>query len=170
MAQLREFPIPANVTLERNPQSAHHSLLNDVMRYWERKRGARRMPERPDIDPREIKSLLPQVLLVDVLSGGNDFRYRLVGSRLSPYFPSEATGKIMSEALAPFGEQTVGATLSAYRTVAIERTPIRAAGPGETFAQPSKFFEAVLLPLGDDSGPANMIFGAFEFDWIKPAR
>lgn len=170
MAEFREFPIPANITIERDPVAAHHSALNAVKHYWDVKRGQRRMPGRRDIDPKEIKSLLPQVLLVDVLDGGNDFRYRLLGSKLRPYFPDEVTGKIMSEALAPFGAQTAGATLSVYRSVAIERTPLRIMGPGETFAQASKFFEAILLPLGDDENTANMIFGAFEFDWVNPAR
>jgi hypothetical protein len=139
------------------------------MIYWEKSAARGLMPARADIDPREIKALLPQVLLVDVLEGGGDFRYRLLGSKLRPYFPSEATGQAMSTALAPFGPQTVEATLAVYRKVAIECIPLRITGPGETYAQESKFFEAVLLPLGENEGPANMIFGAFEFDWIRPS-
>jgi hypothetical protein len=167
MTQPREFLIPQDVVIERDPTSAHHPVLDAVLRYWDGKRGQRRMPSRADIDPKEIKTLLPQVLLVDVLSGGTDFRYRLLGSRLRPYFPVEATGRIMSEALSPFGEVTVAATLSVYRTVAIERAPLRIIGPGETFSQPSKFFESILLPLGDDDEKSNMIFSAFEFDWVS---
>jgi hypothetical protein len=167
MTELREFPIPPDIVIERDPVSVHHPVLAAVKQYWEEKRGRRRMPSRGDVDPKEIKTLLPQVLLADVMSGGNDFRYRLVGSRLRPYFPAEATGRIMSEALAPFGEVTVTATLAVYRTVAIERVPLRVIGPGETFSQPSKFFESILLPLGDDEEQSNMIFSAFEFDWVN---
>jgi hypothetical protein len=169
MSHLQEFPIPASITIQRDPASAHHPILKEVKNYWEQKRGSSRMPARQDIDPKEIKSLLPQVLLVDVLAGGSDFRYRLLGSKLRPYFPNEATGQVMSVALARFGATTVAATLSVYRTVALEQVPLRITGPGETFAQSSKFFEAVLLPLGGGEAFAHMIFGAFEFDWILPA-
>ena len=127
------------------------------------------MPARRDIRPQNIKNLIPQVLLVDVLSGGADFRYRLLGTKLRPYFPKEVTGQTMSAALAPFGAQMVAATLAVYRTVAAERIPLRITGPGEAFAQRSKFFEAILMPLGDTDEITSMILGAFEFDWIRTA-
>jgi len=167
MSDLHDVPIPPEVRIERQPQSADHAILRSVKAYWDMKRGARRMPARSDIKPAEIKELLPQVLLVDVLSGGNDFRYRLLGTKLRPYFPEEATGKTMSAALAPFGKETVKATLAVYSVVAAERVPLRITGPGETFAQHSKSFEALLMPLGDVDDVAEMIFGAFEFDWIS---
>jgi hypothetical protein len=156
--------LPAKVTIEPNPASADHAALRAVKDYWNEKRGDRRMPARRDVLPGELKAYLPQILLVDVLPGATDFRYRLVGSRLRPYFPREATGKTMREALAPFGAETVSSTIEVYRTVA-GCTPLRITGPGHLYAQQSKFFEAMLLPLSDDDKDVNMIFGAFEFEW-----
>ena len=156
--------IAPDVIVETNPVSLDHAVLRDVKAYWDALRGTRRMPQRADIRPADIKLLLPQVLLADVLD--DDFRYRVVGSRLQPYFPLEATGKLFREALAPFGEATVVATLGAYRLVADERAPLRVKGPGHHFAQASKFFEAILMPLGDEDR-VTMIFGAFEFDWDR---
>jgi hypothetical protein len=168
MSRLHEVPIPAGVRIERDPASADHAVLRAVKAYWDDKRGSRRMPARADIRPAEIKSLLPQVLLADVLSGGDDFRYRLLGTKLRPYFPQEATGQTMRTALSPFGAEAVEAALAVYREVAIERIPLRVTGPGEMFAQHSKFFEVMLMPLGDTDETTEMIFGAFEFDWIAP--
>lgn len=156
--------IAADVIVEISPVSLDHAVLRDVKAYWDARRGTRRMPERGDIRPADIKLLLPQVLLADVLD--EDFRYRVVGSRLQPYFPVEATGKLFRVALAPFGDATIAATLSAYRTVVDMRAPLRVKGPGHHFAQESKFFEAILLPLGDDDR-VTMVFGAFEFDWER---
>jgi hypothetical protein len=156
--------LPAKVTIEHNPASADHAALRAVKAYWEEKRGERRMAARRDILPAELREYLPQILLVDVLPGATDFRYRLVGSKLRPYFPREATGKNMREALAAFGENTVSSTLEVYGTVAAG-TPLRITGPGHLYAQQSKFFEAMLLPLSDDDREVNMIFGAFEFEW-----
>ena len=45
---------------------------------------------------------------------------------------------------------------------------LRITGPRDAFAQASKFFEAMLMPLGDDEETVTKIFGAFEFDWRKP--
>jgi hypothetical protein len=165
MAHLEDVPIPAGVQIERDPASVDHAVLREVKAYWDDKRGKRRMPARRDIRPEEIKRLLPQVLLVDVLSGESDFRYRLLGTKLRPYFPKDVTGQTMRAALSPFGSQTVEATLAVYGVVAGERIPLRITGPGDTFAQKSKFFEAILMPLGDSDEDANMVFGAFEFDW-----
>ena len=157
--------IPPKVTVEVNPASVEHAVLQKVKRYWDEKRGLRRMPSRRDIRPAEIKECLPQVLLVDVLPDASDFRYRLVGSKLRPYFPNEVTGQLFSRALAPFGESTVAATLSIYRGIVHERTPALIKGPGIYYAQESNFFEAILMPLGEDDAHPTMIFGAFEFDW-----
>jgi hypothetical protein len=157
--------VPPNVTMTFHPTTAEHSVLREVMRYWEQKRAGRLMPSRDDIRPSDLKQCLPQILLVDVLE--DDFRYRVVGSKLRPYFPVEATGQRMSEALAPFGTATVVATLAAYRSIVLERAPVCIKGPGTYYAQESKFFEAMLMPLGDDKR-VSMIFGAFEFDWKSP--
>jgi hypothetical protein len=157
--------LPSGVKIEPNPVSADHAALRAAKDYWDEKRRDRRMPARRDIQPAEMKLYLPQILLVDVLPGATDFRYRLVGSKLRPYFPREATGKTMREALAPFGEATVSSTIAVYQTVAAQ-TPLRVTGPGHLYGQQSKFFEAMLLPLSDDDKTVNMIFGAFEFEWI----
>jgi hypothetical protein len=150
---------------ELNPQSEEPALLADVRRYWERKRGSGAMPSRRDIIPSEIRSHLPSVLLVDVIGDGEDFRYRLVGTRLHDYFPEVPTGKLMSALLAPFGHDTVQGTLDVYRTVMKERRPQRIKGDGAWYGQDPKLFDAVLAPLSDDGDHVNMIFGAFKFAW-----
>jgi hypothetical protein len=150
-----------------NPSDAQHAALRQTKRYWDEKRGGRSMASRKDIRPGDLKPWLPQILLVDVLPDARDFRYRLIGTKLRPYFPNEATGLSFSEALAPFGEATVAATLSVYRSVVAKRAPALVSGPGKYYAQESKFFEAMLMPLSDDDSIVTMIFGAFEFDWAK---
>ncbi|MEI9997142.1 MAG: PAS domain-containing protein [Rhizomicrobium sp.] len=151
--------------LEWNPVSKEPPLLAELRGYWQRKRGSRRLPSRRDIQPGEIRSLLPYVILVEPVEGGRDFRYRLVGSRLHDYFPVQPTGQLMSAMLAPFGTGTVDATLDAYRAVLAGDEPLRLSGDGAWFAQSPKFFEALLTPLSDDGAQADMIFGAFQFEW-----
>jgi len=49
--------------------------------YWYRKRGTRRYPARSDIEPSQIKALLPNVTLIRVLADGADYEFRIVGER-----------------------------------------------------------------------------------------
>lgn len=140
-------------------------MLSFVRDYWERKRGTRAMPTRHDISPAQLKPQLPHILLVDVIDGGKDFRYRLIGTQLRQFFPGDPTGRVMSEVLAPFGAASVEATLGSYRGVMQKRAPMRITGSGSWFAQSPKYFDSMLTPLSDDGETINMIFGAFLFEW-----
>jgi hypothetical protein len=70
--------------------------------------------------------------------------------------------------LRPSAVRVKGA-IALYRQIVSERAPALTKGPGEYFAQESKPFEAILMPLGDDDSSVTMIFGAFEFEW-KPSH
>ena len=71
--------------------------LRDLYLYWDGKRGPRNYPARVDIEPQEIKNLLPYVMLVDVLEEGRFFRFRLVGTDVA--FGVDPTGKLQHEAV-----------------------------------------------------------------------
>ena len=161
--------IPADVFVEFGPRSFTRFELASIHNYWVSKLKGRRMPSRADIIPAELTPQLPQILLADVLEDGNDFRYRLVGTRLTRYFPIGATGKTFTEALAPFGAATVAGTIAVYRSIVNERQAALIKGPGEYYHQDAKTFEAVLMPLSDDDVHVTMIFGAFEFELKKNA-
>lgn len=150
-----------------DPVTAEPELLAFVRDYWQRRRGQRAMPGRLDILPFDMKPHLPSILLADVVDGGRDFRYRLVGSHLQRYFDGNPTGKLMSESLGVFGPDTVNRTLDVYRGVVARRAPLRASGAGAFFAQEPKHFDALLTPLSDDGATVNMIFGTFQFVWRK---
>jgi hypothetical protein len=140
-------------------------VLAFVRDYWNEKRGARSMPSRNDISPAQLKSQLPHILLADAVEGGLDFRYRLVGTQLRPFFRFEPSGKLISEVTAPFGEATVGATLEAYRSVIERRAPVRLTGAGSWYGQEPKLFDAFLAPLSDNDVEVSMIIGTFIFVW-----
>jgi len=158
---------PREVIIEFNPRSFTRFELVVIHSYWQSKRRARRMPPRADIVPSELTLHLPQILLVDVLDGGKNFRYRLLGTRLTPYFPQMATGRTFTEPLAPFGAETVAGTIAVYRSIVNERQAALVKGPGKYYHQDAKTFEAVLMPLSDDDLNVTMVFGAFEFELKK---
>jgi hypothetical protein len=136
-----------------------------VRDYWESKRGERAMPSRSDLSPAEFKAQLPSILLVDVIDGGEDFRYRLVGTQLTPFFKSNATGQLMSEVIGPFGKDVLEETLKFYRAVVRRQVPVRLTGSGSIYGQDPKHFDAYLAPLSEDGSIVNMILGTFVFIW-----
>jgi hypothetical protein len=151
--------------IEFQPPTDEPALLAEVRSYWMRKRRDHGFPGRKDIAPADIKKWLPQILLAEPVNGGEDFRYRLAGSKLREWFPSEPTGKLMSDVLAPFGARTVEKTIEVYGSVLTLREPLRIRGDGAWYGRPARYFEALLTPLSDDGGTINMIFGTFDFLW-----
>jgi hypothetical protein len=152
-------------TVEFDPPVREPPILTFIREYWEARRGAAPMPRRQDVAPADMKSYLPNIMLADVVQGGEDFRYRVVGSHLQRYFRGNPTGMLMSAALAAFGRETVNRTIAVYRMVMTHQRPVRVRGPGTLYSQQAKLFDALLTPLSDDGVQVNMILGTFVFEW-----
>jgi hypothetical protein len=155
----------ARPEIEIDPVIEEPPVLAFVRDYWWGHRGDLAMPRRKDISPSKMKRHLPHILLADVIEGGRDFRYRLVGTELQRFFAGNPTGNLMSEALADFGADTVEATLQMYRATIQRGVPMRVRGSGAYFAQSATLVDALLTPLSGDGVNANMIFGTFVFVW-----
>ena len=126
--------------------------------YWNNKRGERPMPARRDLDPIEMRSFLPQVMLLDVLDGGRDFFCRVVGSDIRERIGFELTGRLLSELN---GEpNVVQAILEEYREVVRLRRPTYARHDfiNRITGRP-KVYERLTTPLSDDGAVVNMLFG-----------
>jgi hypothetical protein len=72
--------------------------LQEALDYWRRKSAGKAMPRRADIDPIDIPKLLPDVMLVEVLSSGR-YRYRLIGTENTEAQGVHATGRYLDEVL-----------------------------------------------------------------------
>jgi len=64
----------AELPLEGMP----YNDLQEVLDYWNAKRGSRFAPARADIEPLVLTAALPRILLAEVLSDPFDFRCRLM--------------------------------------------------------------------------------------------
>lgn len=75
-----------------------HTTLGALFRYWEKKRGARNMPARRDIDPIEMdRRILPHLMLCELSDHGNVIRFRLVGTLLARRWGFDPTGQRLSD-------------------------------------------------------------------------
>ncbi len=151
--------------MEENPVSAENPVLDFFLRYWNEKRGDRAMPSRAAINTREIKQHLGWVCLLDALPEFVDFRYRLVGSRVTDFFLDDGTGKTVSEAFQ--GDTALGdAALWVYRKCCLDRRPVRIVSPGADWRGryvPAN--DALYMPLASDGETADKVLAVFTFDY-----
>lgn len=152
------------VGAEANPAHLAHPTLAFLRDYWNEKRGSRPMPSRGDIRPSEFRQHLGWVIMADVLRGGQEFRYRLVGTLVTQYFLSEGTGKTLAEAFEKWDRGVLNAVRAVMRSVVRDKVAIRAFGAADAFAAGFEEFEALFLPLSDDGETVNVILHAFVFD------
>lgn len=152
------------VGTEIDPQHLAHPTLAFLREYWDAKRGNRAMPSRADIRPSELKEHLGWVLMIEVFPDLSDFRYRLMGTLVTEYFLTDATGKTVTEAFAERGPAAAKAVKALLRKTARERMPVRAYGDAGWIAPGYEEFDALYLPLSDDGEQVNMILHGFVFD------
>ena len=76
-----------------------------ALKLWETWRGIRSAPYWKDVSlVRFPPSLLPLATVVDVIDGGEDYRYRYWGSELTRLFKREETGHFLSSHVVPQSE------------------------------------------------------------------
>lgn len=61
--------------------------------YWGERCGTGIAPDRADIDPLDLPGMLGWIMLVERDADRSDFRYRLVGSRITELFGCDLTGQ-----------------------------------------------------------------------------
>ncbi len=134
--------------------------LAELYAYWQAKYRGPLLPGRADIDPFELKPLLPHVFLIDVERPALQFRYRLVGTAIAHGVGRDVTGRRMDEVLP---QRLIAPALRAYREAVVRRQAMRLAG---RFWQPARshlLWEAALLPLAADGHTVTMLFGGMVF-------
>lgn len=133
--------------------------------YWRSKSIGGALPNRDAIDPTEIIIHLPWLFLADVVEGGADYRYRLVGTSIVSANYRDVTGRSFRELYTDPGKLE-GARLG-FDLACDTRAPIYTAGrafwrPDWTYDR----FEAAFLPLSSDGKTVNIILG--EIAYLTP--
>lgn len=150
------FGSPADIRKELDSK-----ILAEALAYWESLRVGDGLPGRSAINPMQIPRLLPTTFLVDIEE--NDvFRYRLAGSMLEERYqigamkgktPRDVMGDAADNVLRPYrGVRDNGVLF--YREASLDWLH-----ESRKFVQ----YRVLLMPLGDDAGRVNMIFGVQDF-------
>ncbi len=118
------------------------------------------MPSRADLDPLDIRDLLPNVVLLDVANDPLDFRYRLIGTKIVSQLNNDHTGKWMSE----IPHQKPPSTIwSSCETVSKQKIPMTTEIPYTGRNKDFAVSEDILMPLSADGVTVNMLFVVIDF-------
>ncbi len=115
--------------------------------YWEAKRAGRLAPGRAEIDPGEIKELLPYLLIGEFLSSPFDVRYRLVGTAVIEAYGHEFMGRNLRAMPVTTGLER---WLAHYRNVMHQRHPLYGRYRGEIGPNFLRFVDYGVMPLSND--------------------
>jgi hypothetical protein len=122
--------------------------IRELASYWEAKRAGRAMPVKREIDPAEIKSLLPYLMIAELHRGDTlRIRYRLVGTEAARYAEEDYTNLWLDES--GWQQWEIQAYLDQYCRIAAERRPLMGTGYAVWQDHKIKPFEWAKFPLSD---------------------
>jgi hypothetical protein len=141
------------------PESELDPRLKGLLDYWRGKRSAGRLPARADIDPLELKSLLGNINLIEVVpqsDGRRRFRYRLFGTEFVFYHGGDLTGQWVDQIGNTVYRQELAALYE--HVVATGATPMLS----YDYILDSRRhrFQAVILPLASNGRDIDMILSS----------
>jgi hypothetical protein len=150
----------------RTPLKDADTRLHEVYEYWQRKRGFRSMPARRDIEPTELKTLLPLLMIIDVEPGPR-FRYRLFGTAVVEAFGMDPTNRYIDEVM-------VGAykdfLLGLYNDLIVSKKPIYSTSIYGTKRESRFWTQRLMLPLSSDGTTVDKVLAAQVFIHDSPLK
>ncbi|MCB9946638.1 MAG: PAS domain-containing protein [Rhodospirillaceae bacterium] len=130
-----------------------------AMEVWADRRGDRMAPARRDLEPWDLKSILPYVTLLDVIEDPLDFRCRLVGTKVREIHGIELTGK----SVRALGPPSYADRVWEHLTRLIERKEPQLCLVEYTNRDILlRSFTVLRLPLSNDGRTVNMILAVHE--------
>jgi hypothetical protein len=167
-----DFDQPS-VPRARDVATLSDPAVSAIFAYWNSKRGTRRMPSRADLDPVELRSLVNNIRLFDVVQPdvaafGPRYRVRLVGRDIVAFDGRNTAGKWIGEGRPPDIAAQVNEVLTSIVTGGAPRFR---AGPVYWSRDKSyRRFESCFLPLSPDNNRVNMILNAVSFAPLRARR
>ncbi len=135
--------------------------LEPLFRYWDRKRGDRRMPRRADVDPAELIGFLPALMIVDVVADDRRYVYRLVGTREVQARGRDPTGRAVGEAFLGASREGV---LANYNRVQLTGQPHVDLKTVVTNRDRLDNSHVIFLPLSEDGETVSQILVFTDFN------
>lgn len=149
----------------RLPPGVDEPEFAALLRYWESKRRDGRLPARSDIDPIEMRGLLSQLLLFEVIwtEPALRFRFRLAGTSFTHLVGRDITGFCLDD-LGP--SERIAPVHDAMTAVARSGRPAYLAGRPTLRSEHYITVKRLGVPLAADGRQVGMILGL----WLAQRR
>ena len=146
---LGQEPLPESIPKESDIE------IQNIVRYWLSIHRGEELPDRRQIDPAEIHSVLPGIALVDVVRSPFRFRFRLLGERMTTYHGRNFAGQWLDEIFPHFNDTT---TLDDFITVAEQAVVSYRLGlPLLTYEKSFIEMERVFLPFRNGGSTVDLV-------------
>jgi len=144
-----------------------HRSLRSLYDYWNGRRGTRPMPARGDLDPIDLKAVLPLLMLIDVVPDERRYVYRLVGTREVEMRGFDPTGKAIKDGY--YAESAEDSTWYLDHVVRT-REPVLYRGTYQPLSTRTQREDVLFLPLSQDGQAVNMVMILGHIDWMKDEK
>jgi hypothetical protein len=146
-----------------DPDVSDNPSFQDLLAHWNKKRAGRALPLREDFDPTEMRRHLGSLVLVECLPGLEDFRYRLIGTKVTQAYGRDSTGKTVRELYAADDPEYCDFMLDTYRLVVTRPVIARVKASLRPVRKDYRQADALLLPLAGSDGRAQWILNEVLF-------
>lgn len=141
--------------------------INRLFAYWAEKRGERTMPRRDDIDPAQLKPLLPDLIISELEPAPLRVRYRLVGTRVAEVSGLDYTGLYLDEI--DFGKGDEEDWLEQYAWILDNRAPILGKSTASSRQGDRRVeYEYAMLPLTRDGVTVDQCLELEDYTNLDP--
>ena len=131
-------------------------LLQGLLARWQERQVGDALPGRGDFDPLDLRDYLGSIFVVKEEPETDDFRYTLIGTRITEQVGVDNTGRTVGEVFGAKGKVL-------YRAVRDGAMPMRVHGLVVWRDQEHKSYETLILPLADDGRTVTRFIGAMVF-------
>ncbi len=145
------------ITWNPAPDTLPHAPIRFLLEHWQGLRGTRPMPLAREIDALTLRPALGFVSLLDVVEGGDDFRYRLFGTIPSAVSGFDMTRRLLSQHRA--SGYMVEYFIATYRAILRRPEPLCTEHRPPTTIM-TNAWHRIALPLCDDSGSITRFLSA----------
>jgi hypothetical protein len=146
------------------PSQIRSPAVRSLFAYWDRIRAGRIAPSWSEIEPGEIKSLLPYLIVAEILDSPFDIRYRLIGMAVVEAFGFDFMGKTLSSL-----ERDSGAPswFPVYRQFLARRGPCFGQYKIPLGVSQFDLVDAAAFPLSDDGNTINRFIELVDWPFLS---
>lgn len=122
------------------------------------------MPLRREFPFEELAPWFGHVLIMDVIDGGSDFRYRMIGTAITEFLDRDYSGRLVSDCDYGAGEEGRAKVVDTFRRPVVEGRPVFRSGHVIWATDKTwRTYDSVHCPLSRSGSGAELTIGVLYF-------